>query len=388
MKNICNGWDLKSYPHINFAPNEEFSEEKRAWQGCPSVAVTKRGRLFSAWFSGGDFEPCIYNYNLLNISDDGGETWTGPIVTVGTDYTKRIRNIDAELWITKENHLWFMWINATYCESAREASIKEVIAGVKQDYQSEYISTEVMVCKDPDADVLVWEKPRILCDGFTRNKPIETESGKIIVPAYSYSGNTYTLRISTDGGESFFTREAKGKIDKEAFDEICVYERDPGVLRFLARTVRSGYLESVSYDDGDSWSDAVKYEDAPSSRCYIGRLKNGKTAYVRNISDEKRNGMKICLSEDGGSTFPWQMILDERELVSYPDLAEDENGNIYVIYDRERDNRQKLNRETGISEAAKEILLAKITIEDIKNGVMSAVSFTKMIVSKAKINTI
>lgn len=388
MQNICNGWNLNDYQHINFSPDDSFGEVNRAWQGCPSIAVTKNGRLFSAWFSGGDFEPCINNYNVLNLSDDGGKSWSGPIVTVGTDYAKKIRNIDAELWITKENHLWFMWINATYCESARPASIKEVIVGQKQDYQSQYISTEVMICKDPDADVLVWEKSRVLCEGFTRNKPIETASGKIIVPAYSYSGNTYTLRISTDGGETFFTREARGKIDKEAFDEICVYEKEGGVLRFLARTVRSGYLESFSYDDGESWSDAVKYEDAPSSRCYIGKLKNGMTAYVRNVSDEKRCGMKISLSCDGGETFPWQMVLDERDLTSYPDLAEDDAGNIYIIYDRERDNRQKLNRETGVSEAAKEILLAKVTAEDIKNGILSSNSFTKRIVSKGKINTI
>ena len=78
------------------------------------------------------------------------------------------------------------------------------------------------------------------------------------------------------------------------------------------------------------------------------------------------------------------MILDERENVSYPDLDEDENGNIYIIYDRERDNRIKLNKETWMSEAAKEIIVCKITIEDIINKKLSEHSYIRKVISKAK----
>ena len=83
MQNICNGWNLNDYQHINFSPDDSFGEANRAWQGCPSIAVTKNGRLFSAWFSGGDFEPCINNYNVLNLSDDGGKSWSGTTLIWG-----------------------------------------------------------------------------------------------------------------------------------------------------------------------------------------------------------------------------------------------------------------------------------------------------------------
>jgi len=111
-------------------------------------------------------------------------------------------------------------------------------------------------------------------------------------------------------------------------------------------------------------------------------------AYVRNVSDTARNGMKICLSEDGGDTFPYEMVLDDREYVSYPDLDEDENGNIYIVYDRERDNRIKLDKETWVSEAAKEILVCKITVDDVKNNMLSNGSFLRRIISKAKMNNV
>ena len=388
MKNICNHWDLKSYPYIDFSPNQSVGEENRAWQGCPSIAVTRKGRLFASWFSGGEFEPCIHNYNILVMSDDGGNTWSEPVLTFGTDYAKKLRKVDIELWVTEENHLWVTWVNSPYYETSKLASIKEGLEGILPDYQREFPYTEVMVCRDPDADVLVWEEPRILCEGFTRNKPIQTASGRIVVPAYEYEGKEYTLRISDDGGKSFSTVSARGRLDNRVFDEICVYEKEPDVLRFLARTAKSGYLESTSFDNGDTWTDASKYEDAPSSRCYIGRLKNGMVAYARNVSETKRTGMKICLSDDGGTTFPWQMVLDERILVSYPEVADDDCANIYIIYDRERDNRCKLNKETGVSEAAKEILLCKITAEDIMSGTLSEHSYISRVISKARINTV
>ena len=387
MKHICNNWEAKDYPYINFAPDESVSEETRAWQGCPSIESTKNGRLFAAWFTGGEFEPCINNYNVLAVSDDKGESWSKPILTIGTDYANRLRKIDLQLWVSPQGHLWLMWTVSPYYETSKPASIKEALDGILPDYQCEFPYTEVMICRDPDADILVWEKPRTLCEGFTRNKPIQTASGRIVVPAYEYEGREYTLRLSDDGGNSFFTATATGKPSLHVFDELCVYEKAPNVLRFLARTSKNGYLESTSLDNGNSWSGATQYEDAPSSRCYIGKLKNGMVAYARNVSDKKRTGMKICLSSDGGDTFAWQMTIDERELVSYPDVADDGQGNIYVIYDRERDNRNKLNRETGMSEAAKEILLCKISFDDVKSGELSAGSFVQRVISKARLNS-
>ena len=66
------------------------------------------------------------------------------------------------------------------------------------------------------------------------------------------------------------------------------------------------------------------------------------------------------------------------------DVYTDKNGNIYIIYDRERDNRIKLNKETWMSEAAKEIIVCKITIEDIINKKLSEHSYIRKVISKAK----
>lgn len=385
MKNICNNWDLRGYQYINLTPDDSVSEKYRAWQGCPSVAVTKKGRLFAAWYSGGTQEPCIYNYNILVKSDDHGETWSEPILTIATDEKKRLRKIDVELWINQDNSLWVMWTVSPYYETSTPATIKTPFAA---DYHREFPYTEVMICRNPDDETLVWEKPRMMCEGFMRNKPILTSSGRIIAPAYDYSSGQYKLRCSDNGGEDFYSVGIDGKPDIYVFDEITVCERRFGELRFLARTNRGYYVCSDSYDDGDTWTIAREYEKAPGTRCYFGKLKNGMTVYVRNVSNEQRTGIKISLSKDGGDTFPYEMILDERENISYPDLDEDEYGNIYIIYDRERDNRIKLNREIWVSEAAKEILICKITIDDVMRNTLSDGSFLRKVISKAKMDVV
>ena len=63
----------------------QYEEKKhgtstRLWQGCPTIAVTKGGKLFAGWYSGGSREPSLLNYNLLVESKDGGLTWSTPLL--------------------------------------------------------------------------------------------------------------------------------------------------------------------------------------------------------------------------------------------------------------------------------------------------------------------
>jgi hypothetical protein len=78
------------------------------------------------------------------------------------------------------------------------------------------------------------------------------------------------------------------------------------------------------------------------------------------------------LSEDDGMTWKYKMTIDERSRVSYPDGVQAEDGTVYIIYDRERYD-------------AKEILMAVITEEDIRQGrCVTEKARLKMIVNKMK----
>lgn len=54
----CKNEALAKYIVLN--PGGDVSEKHRAWQGCPTIAGTKNGRIFAGWYTGGAFEPCIY----------------------------------------------------------------------------------------------------------------------------------------------------------------------------------------------------------------------------------------------------------------------------------------------------------------------------------------
>lgn len=373
--------------YITADPGEETWEQNRAWQGCPTIARTRGGRLFAGWYSGGMFEPCIENFNILVKSDDDGETWSHPILAVYSDRANHWRNIDIQLWIDEKGQLWVMWTHSPYKEGDGPATIRTPFGFP---YHKEFTGVELLLCKDPDADVLKWEDPRVICFGFLRSKPIRTGSGRYIVPAYDWvQEKNYMIRVSDDGGESFYNVTASEKPENGVYDETMVYDAGDGKLGLLARTNLGYYAHSESLDDGMTWSETTEYEKAPSTRLYIGRLKCGLLAYVRNISDTQRTGMKVMLSDDNGASYRWSLTLDTRDQVSYPDLCEDDNGFIYIMHDRERDNRHHLNTQTWHSDAAKEILLSKVKVEDIMAGkLVTEGAYTAKVISKALIDDV
>ena len=72
-----------------------------------------------------------------------------------------------------------------------------------------------------------------------------------------------------------------------------------------------------------------------------------------------RSHLTALLSEDDGKTWPYTLLLDERNEVSYPDAKEAADGYIYVSYDWERVTQR-------------EILMARFTEDDILNGKISS----------------
>ena len=373
--------------YITVDPGPETGEAFRAWQGCPTIARTRGGRLFAGWYTGGLFEPCIENFNVLVQSDDNGETWSRPVLAVYSDRKALHRNIDIQLWIDEKGRLWVMWTHSPYKAEDGPATIRTPF---DYPYHKEFTGVEVLLCKDPDADVLKWEEPREICFGFLRCKPIRLPSGRYIFPAYDWvHEKNYMLRLSDDGGENFYDVTAARKPDNQVFDETMVFDAGSGKIGLLARTIRGYYAYAESQDDGLTWSETREFDKAPSTRMYIGRLKCGLLAYVRNCSDTERTGMKILLSDDDGASFKWSLTLDTRENVSYPDLCEDEDGFIYIVYDRERDNRIRLDESTWHSDAAKEILLSKIKAEDIRAGrLVTAGAYTARVISKGLVDTV
>ena len=87
---------------VLFYPNDpKYDENIRNFQGCPTIAVTKKGRIFVGWYSGGIKEPDMDNYNLLVMSDDNCQTWSKPILIIPSNKELFVHALDIQLWMDK-----------------------------------------------------------------------------------------------------------------------------------------------------------------------------------------------------------------------------------------------------------------------------------------------
>ena len=345
-----------------------FSAPHRVWQGIPGIERTEHGRAFVTFYSGGITET-YGNYVLLYKSDNEENRWE---LVAAVEKEGRFRCFDPVLWIDPIGRLWLVW---------------NVMPGEE---------VYAVICNDPDADELVWSEEFYIGRGIMMNKPTVLSSGEWLFPIAQWkkefgeklraSGmrdtdipRAYVYKTSDNGAT--FIQLGGADVPDRRFDEHMVLELKNGVLANYVRT-HYGIGVSYSYDRGLTWS---RGDDSglggPCSRFHIRRLRSGRILLINHVNYTGRNNLCALLSEDDGKSYPYSIMLDERAAVSYPDVTESKDGYLYIIYDRERGCSKKSLDEAYSS--AREILLAKITEQDIINGsIKDSASYLKRIVSK------
>ncbi|MFD2211564.1 sialidase family protein [Virgibacillus halophilus] len=369
--------------NIFIEPSQKrFKDNFRRWQGIPSIEVTDSGRIFINFYSGQDAE-VGGNVMVLCMSDDNGKTFQSA-VTVVEHPDQECRIYDPNLWMDPFKRLWMTWTQTRGFNDGR-------------------MGVWVAICEDPDAEKLKWSEPRRIANGIMMNKPIVTSKQEWLFPCAIWSntsGSTPSedhglhneqfsnVYASTDHGKTFHLR-GHAEVPNRQFDEHMIVEKEDGALWMLVRTF-DGIGESFSQDGGRTWSPGRKsHIDGPCSRFHIRRLKSGRLLMINHHNFEERidvddimnqgnvkkwkgrSHLTALLSEDDGKTWPYSLLLDERNEVSYPDATEASDGYLYVTYDRERVKQR-------------EILMARFTEEDILQGeCTSEKSVFKKIVNKA-----
>jgi hypothetical protein len=333
----------------NFAPGAGFPDERRMFQGIPSIERARNGRLWAAWYGGGlgeDHE----NYVMLATSGDEGRSWSPLKLVIDPDGTGPVRAFDPCLWHDPQGRLWLFW-------SQKDASSMHNFA----------ITTEDGSVEDP-----VWSQPRYISKGVMLNKPTVLASGEWLLPTCIWR-NERSSRIlrSTDQGSTFaeFGSATIPKYEDRNGDENMIVERRDGSLWMLVRT-GYGLGESFSHDRGKTWTDV-----APSgirhaeSRFFIRRLASGRLLMVRHAGTERSN-LTAYLSEDDGRTWGQGLLIDHRGGVSYPDAIEGPPGEIRLIFD--------YNRTVD-----KQILLTVFREEDVRLASPGAGTRESLIVNQA-----
>lgn len=345
---------------------KNYTTEHRLWQGIPSIEVTKKGRIFSCFYSGGIMET-FGNYVMLVYSDDSVH-FTEPVIITKIE---NARCYDPCIWIDPLGRLWLTW---------------SVMPGH---------GVYATICDNPDAEELKWCEEFLIGHDVMMNKPTVLSSGEWLFPLAVWNHGVRVLAAEHDTKESergsfayrtvdngkTFEKLGAADVPDRAYDEHMILEL---MNHRLAMYVRTTYGIGVSYSDdkGMTWTPG---EDSglggPDSRFHIRRLSSGRILLVNHVDFVKRDHLTALLSEDDGKTWKYKLLLDERNYVSYPDVAEGTDGYLYIVYDRERGDKKSSLKEAYA--AAREILYAKITEADIMAGeLVSSESKLRCIISK------
>ena len=320
------------------------------------IAQTPKGRIWLAWFAGGDDHRAVL---LMAKSDDGGDTFSKPqfIIDPGfVDCGIHMSAVVANLWTAPDGRLF-------------------VFFTVSLGYYDGRAGSWFAVCDNPDSDDPVWSTPQRIGHGTSLNKPTVLSDGTWLfgvslwrrehIRMGSISDRLYrelddqrmaNVYESKDQGKTW-TRIGGVRGLYPTFDEHMIVERSDGSLLMYLRDI-CGMTQSESFDKGRTWTKpALVPFGAASARFFLRRLNSGNLLLVRNndpIDPKSRSHMTAFLSDDDGKTWKGGLVLDERYGVSYPDGYQTEDGRIFIQYDWMRDKG--------------EIMLAIFREEDILAG--------------------
>ena len=351
-------------PYLELTPGPHYWPRMRTWQGIPGITAAPNGRLWATWYTGLLGEGKGMNYDVLVTSDDDGKTWSKPVAVY--DPSRNFLNADTGdpmLWTDPNGKMWW-FVN-------RSMKVPEDVTGTCWGFCTD----------DPNVAKPVWNAPVLTGrGGGTLNKPFAFADGNWLQmfdcrqakkdePSLSRGAHVYRF---AGYGRSF--EDAGGAVIKDSiFAEHMIVERKDKTLWMLARA-NYGIAKAESKDGGKTWTELVPFTKRfnVNTRFFFRRLLSGNLLLVVNDHPKARSNMTAMLSKDEGKTWPYKLVLDERESVSYPDGVEGKDGFIYVVYDRGRYKKDQ-----------QEILLARITEADIEAGrLVSPCSYLKQTVNK------
>ena len=313
----------------------------RKFQGIPSLAISPNGRLWATWYAGKTPDEDQNNYVVISTSGDNGESWTEKLI-IDPDAEGPIRAFDPEIWLDPNGKLWIFWAETIGHDGANA-------------------SLWAKINENPNEEKSEWTEPIRITDGVMMCKPTVLSNGDWVLPVSTWreTDNSARIIVTTDQGKTFTIRGACNvPVEMRSYDEHMIVERKDKSLWMLVR-IKNGIGESTSNDKGKTWSALIPSTIAhPSARFFIRRLSSGNLLLVKHGLINERSGrshLNAYISKDDGQSWSNGLLLDERNSVSYPDGQQQSDGSIHIVYDYSRT-------------AAREILLAKFTEEDVLSG--------------------
>lgn len=328
-------------------PDYPHSVETRRFVGIPSITRASNGRYWATWYASAGAGEDVNTYAVLATSADG-DSWDEVFVADPDLYDAQSRRaFDPQVWVDPTGKLRWFW--------ADRAGTGQSLSACAND------GVWMMTIDDATSVPATPPAPRCIYKGVMLGKPFVLADGAWAFPIAQWkSAPSALLVVSTDQGATFSLRGGVTvPSDKRESDEHSIVETTPGHLRAWIRTF-DGVRESVSTDNGVTWTEATLPATLrnAATRLSVTKLASGNLLLVKNGALAVNNGrtnLTAYVSTDGGDTWVGGLLLDSRNGATYPDVVQDPDGLIHVVYDQDRTGRR-------------EILMASFKEEDAAAG--------------------
>ena len=333
---------------ISSESTETYDPTTRIWQGIPAIEKTGN-RLWVTFMAGGNTEPHDDNYIVLSYSDDDGKTWVEPYLFLRN--ANYIRNCVPYLWHDENGVLWLYFIG------------NSKLGG----------GTHAVKIFNPEGDIKNVTVSKVLYLNYYNfsNRPIVLNDGTYLVASERTNIHDQVIVLqSKDKGETWteFSR-VQSVAENKYFQEGEIIQLNDGTIWCVSRIERGsgdGIERAISTDNGLTWTTfqpSIGYPFVtPGSKVDLVTLSNKDILFTTNASTSSRRNLTTYLSQDNGATWS-ELLIDERTVTSYPQSCEDDEGNIYIIYDCNRGASQSNGNYPSM-----EIRGVKLTREMIKTG--------------------
>lgn len=291
---------------------ERLSE--RPFAHCATLIDLGEAGLMTAWM-GGAYETAPDVAILASRLMPGQDRWTAPQVIAEVAG----HSLGQPVFLQRpEGELWLFYV---------------VIM------QQDWTSAIPYLKKSSDGGAS-WSEPEQLFDhpGLMLRSRALVLPGRILVPAYDENTWQSRMIVSEDDGRTW--RLTAPMISPNGnIHPTLVRLSDGRLLAYLRTGGKGGVIwRSESTDAGETWSQLTPTDlPNPNSGLDLLRLQSGRLALAFNNTPRLRTPLSLALSEED-ERWPWlQIIEDAYAEISYPTLAQTQDGLLHLVYTYRRE---------------------------------------------------
>jgi predicted neuraminidase len=170
---------------------------------------------------------------------------------------------------------------------------------------------------------------------MTRIPPITLASGRILLPLYSDGFNFSLVAISDDDGATW--RQSLPIVGLGIQPALAV-RKNGDIVAFMRNStaVPERIWISVSKDQGETWSGAIRSDYKSTASVELLALKDGRWVYIAGDTERGRYLLAMYVSHDEGETWKLGHVLDhdpeEASGFSYPCIIQSKDGLLHITY--------------------------------------------------------